>query len=121
MQVVFDTNILIDYLNGIGAARTEISKYPKGLISILTRMEVLVGVKDVREEMQVRLFLNRFKTIALSDEIAESAVRIRKELGMNLPDAVIYATAQTYQCLLVTRNTKDFPVSRVDIRCPYHL
>jgi predicted nucleic acid-binding protein len=121
MQVVFDTNILIDYLNGIESARTEILKYQKGLISVLTKMEVLVGVRDVQEEMKVRSFLNRFKTIALSEDIAEAAVNIRKDLGIKLPDAIIYATAQIHHCLLVTRNTKDFPDSFADILCPYSL
>ena len=121
MQVVFDTNILIDYLNGIEAARSEILKYSTGLISVLTKMEVLVGVKNVDEEIHVRLFLKRFKLISLTDDIAESAIFIRKELGLKLPDAIIYATAQTHQCLFITRNTKDFPSSMPDVKCPYTL
>jgi len=36
-------------------------------------------------------------------------------------DAIIYATAQQEDCLLVTRNTKDFPSDLPDVRCPYTL
>ena len=44
----------------------------------------------------------------LTPEVAEEAVRLRKEHHLKLPDAIIYATARAHGCLLVTRNTKDF-------------
>ncbi len=33
MKALFDTNILIDYLNGIGAARNELALYEQPMIS----------------------------------------------------------------------------------------
>jgi len=33
MRALFDTNILIDYLKGIGAAKNEIARYEKPLIT----------------------------------------------------------------------------------------
>jgi hypothetical protein len=38
-----------------------------------------------------------------------------------LPDAVIWATAQTQAVLLVTRNTKDFAADDPSVRLPYKL
>ena len=43
MIAVFDTNIIIDALNGVAAADAEYSRYERVLISRITWMEVLVG------------------------------------------------------------------------------
>ena len=40
---------------------------------------------------------------------------------MKLLDAYILATAQVNGAILVTRNTKDFPVNMPGIRVPYTL
>ncbi len=46
MIAVFDTNILIDALNGIQAADDEYRRYERVLISQITWMEILVGVPE---------------------------------------------------------------------------
>jgi predicted nucleic acid-binding protein len=121
VKAVLDTNILIDYLRGIPSAKEEILRYRSPLISILTKMEVLAGVNGTEEESQIRTFLARFQMIGLEDTIAERAIQLRKSLRIKMPDAIIYATAQQEDCLLVTRNTKDFPSDLPDVRCPYTL
>lgn len=121
MKAVFDTNILIDYLNGIEAAKDEIGRFRKPIISIITWMEVLIGAKTLEEEQTLRRFLGRFETVELSDSVAEEAVRIRREHRMKLPDAIVWATAAVQEALLVTRNTKDFPNSELSVRVPYQL
>ena len=67
----------------------------------------MVGANDDLVE-PTRRFLDGFKIIALDDEIARRAVQLRRAHRIKLPDAVIWATAQTTARLLVTRNTKDF-------------
>ena len=59
VKALFDTNILIDYLNGVAAAHDEISRYQDGAISIVTWMEVMVGANDVNVR-QTRAFLSAF-------------------------------------------------------------
>ena len=49
------------------------------------------------------------------------AVQLRKTKRIKLPDAIIWATAQVHQCLLVTRNTRDFDVNEPGVRVPYAL
>ncbi|MFW1123213.1 PIN domain-containing protein, partial [Vibrio parahaemolyticus] len=68
-----------------------------------------------------RRFLEGFDVIALDDEIANRAVALRRAHRIKLPDAVIWATAQTAGRLLVTRNTKDFPPNDPGVREPYTL
>ncbi len=43
MIAVFDTNIVIDALNGVVQADAEFSLYERVLISRITWMEVLIG------------------------------------------------------------------------------
>ena len=120
MKAVFDTNILIDYLNGIEQAKDEINRYSHILISSITWMEVLVGTTKDNEAI-TRAFLSRFEQIPVSSEIAEKAVSVRKELKIRLPDAIIKATADCENALLVSRNTKDFPKDDPSVRVPYRL
>ncbi|MER8370394.1 hypothetical protein NKH70_31295 [Mesorhizobium sp. M0991] len=53
--------------------------------------------------------------------MANRAVALRRAHRIKLPDAVIWATAQTAGRLLVTRNTKDLPPDDPGIRQPYTL
>lgn len=120
MKALFDTNILIDYLNGIEQAREEFERFPEILISIITWTEVMVGTKP-EEEAAVRRFLARFKQVPIDQDIAERAVIIRRKTRIRLPDAIIQASAELENALLVSRNTKDFPESEPWVRVPYKL
>ncbi|RLA58055.1 MAG: VapC toxin family PIN domain ribonuclease, partial [Gammaproteobacteria bacterium] len=102
MKALIDTNILIDYLNGIDAAREEISRYETPLISAITWMEVMVGAVD-DEQPSIRSFLSRFTQVAIDAKVAETAVSIRREHKMRLPDAIIWASAKRESALLVSR------------------
>ena len=121
VKAVFDTNILIDYLNGIEAAKAELARYRDRQISIITFIEVMVGAKDAAEEKAIRGFLSSFETVDLCAEIAKETVEVRKELRLKIPDAIVYATARTQGCLLVSRNTKEFKPEWPDIRVPYSI
>jgi len=118
VKALFDTNILIDYLNAVPEARDELLRYEQRSISIITWMEVLIGARP-EHSAATRGFLNGFDVIALDGSIAESAVRLRQEHRIKLPDAIIWASAEVHAMLLVTRNTKDFPAGDPGIRIPY--
>ncbi|WP_139349941.1 type II toxin-antitoxin system VapC family toxin [Thioalkalivibrio denitrificans] len=121
MKAVFDTNILVDYLNGFPQAAEELNRYSRRLISQITWMEVLVGCRDDGEEQLVREFLATFDVVPINAEVAESAVMLRRANRLRLPDAIILATAECSHALLVTRNTKDFPSDTPGIRVPYNV
>ena len=64
VKALFDTNILVDYLNAVPEARTELQRYTEKAVSIITWMEVMVGATgDV--EVATRSFLSSFDAIAL--------------------------------------------------------
>lgn len=120
VAALLDSNILVDHLKGYPQATAEIERYPTPAISIVTWIEVMVGVGEDSSE-RTRQFLDRFTIIGLTDTVAEGAVRLRRSHRLKFPDAVIWAAAQTTGRLLITRNTKDFPVDDPGVRAPYRL
>jgi len=120
VAALFDTNILIDYLNGLKQAEEELSKYTNKAISIITWMEIIARTGS-KELDVVKEWLFEFNIKMIDSKIAERAATIRREKRIRLPDAIIWATAQVDGMLLVSRNTKDFPESEAGIRMPYQL
>lgn len=120
VKALFDTNILVDYLNAVPEARTELQRYTKKAISIITWMEVMMGA-DPDVEAATHNFLSGFDVVAVDEHIAERAVSLRRSHRIKLPDAVIWATAQERSMLLVTRSTKNFPNDDPGVRAPYKL
>ncbi len=117
---LFDTNILVDYLNGVSQAKTELEKCSDKAISVITWMEVMVGATP-ETEVALRNFLNSFVNLPIDEGVAHAAVTLRKNYRIKLPDAIIWATAQVNSRILVTRNTKDFSGNELGIHVPYHL
>lgn len=120
-KIVFDTNILIDYLNGVEKARKELSKPRKKIISLITAIELLVGAENEDEQEGVEAFLAHFDKIAVDQVVADLAVIVRKEYRLKIPDAIIYATALSQEATLLTRNTKDFQKKMPFVSIPYTL
>lgn len=118
VSALLDTNILIDYLHGDPRAQAEIRHYEQPAISEITWMEVMVGA-TLETEQETRTFLLSFKRIAIDAAVTEQAVKLRKQYRLKLPDAIVWASAQTQSLLFVTRDTKDFPVSEPGIRVPW--
>ncbi|MEN5363213.1 type II toxin-antitoxin system VapC family toxin [Brevundimonas intermedia] len=120
VAALFDSNILVDHLRGFPQAKAEIDRYEDRAISIISWMEVMVGIPDHLAE-PTRHFLDEFTVIGLNGMVAKRAVSLRKTRRLKLPDAIIWAAAQTTGRLLVTRNTKDFPTDEPGVRTPYIL
>ena len=120
VKALFDTNILVDYLNAVPQARAEFQRYTEKAISIITWMEVLVGA-DGDLEAPTRHFLNSFDIVPVDEPIAERAVGLRRSHRIKLPDAIIQATAEKSGRVLITRNSRDFPPGTPGVRIPYTL
>jgi predicted nucleic acid-binding protein len=121
MLAVLDTNILVDFLNGITQARTEIQRHREVGVSVISWVEVLVGARSIGEETVIRDFLAGFRVLDVDQDTAEEAIRVRRSHRVKLPDAIIWASARARGALLVTRNTKDFPRDDPGVRIPYSL
>lgn len=118
--VLFDTNILIDFLSSRPQARIELDGHSDRAISVITWIEVMAG-STARDEDQTREFLLNFETLPLTAEVADLAFQIRRNRKIKLPDAIIQATAGFARRVLVTRNTRDFPAGTPGVRIPYEV
>lgn len=119
MNALIDSDVLLDFLDGFAPAAAELARYRERSISIVSWMEVLAGAKREHDEETRRRFLGHFRTVPLSEAVAEEAVTLRRTHRLKLPDAIIWAAAITERCLLVTRNTNDFPANQPGVRFPY--
>ena len=120
MRALIDTNILIDYLDGVPAARKELARYPVALISPISWMEVMAAARP-EESAVVARFLARFTQAPITEAVQSLAVELHRTTRVRLPDAVIWATAHANDLLLVTRNNRDFPRDAPGVRQPYRL
>jgi pilT protein domain protein len=96
-----DTNALIYLLNGDSCMFPYLEK--NLAISIISTMELLSfsGMTET-EGQSIRAFINDCKEIALSNEIKEKTIEIRKKYRTKLPDAIIAASAIVNNLPLIT-------------------
>ncbi len=102
-RVLYDTDVLVDHLQD--RART-LTAEPDAAYSTVSRAE-LFSSEGVAESV-VDDLLDNFEEIPVDRRVAEEAGRIRRETRVNLPDALIAATAITTDRRLITRNLRDF-------------
>lgn len=119
MKAVFDSDVLIDFLQGIPAAREELALYRDPRYSVISLMELLCGARNPDERRAVETLLASMTRIELTEQVARHAVDLRQSLRLKLPDAVVLASAEVEGCILVTRNKRDFPANDPRVRFPY--
>ncbi len=122
---VFDSNILIYYLNGSlnDSVRRQVEDMIKlgSFISVITRIEVLGWSKNTATSLSsAKDLLKCINEQALSEEIVKLCIQLRQNYSLKLPDAMIAATALHLEIPLMTRNVKDFQkVSNLEIINPF--
>ena len=109
---LIDTNTVIDYLanripiKGMGFMDSIINDIPN--ISIVTKIELL-GFNTAQEHsLLLAGFVSDASVLALTDEVADICIALRRAHKIKLPDAIIAATAIAYDMSLLTRNVSDF-------------
>ncbi len=121
----FDTNIIIDLFEDRGLAEAEIyraSQHPGGAwISRMIWIEVMSKSSGARLR-ETEAYLSHFGMDEITSDIAARASALRRERPrLKSPDAIVLATAQLRNRILVTRNVRDFPPGMPGIRVPYTL
>lgn len=72
-------------------------------------METLgFNFKSVPEQNVMESFIVGSAVLDINNDIVNKTIAIRKTKKIDLPDAIIAATAFVYGLTLVTRNTADF-------------
>lgn len=121
-KYLLDSTILIDHLNGISQATDWLSKLgdDEGLISVISRAEVLVKASEKWEE--VSAFLDEYVCLPIGPEDADIAAGLRNRYHIKLPDAFQAALAQNEELTLVTRDVTDFKkIPHLEVKIPYSL
>ena len=118
MTIVIDTSVLIDHLRGDDAAREALrgaTAAGERLVgSVLTKVEVLAGMRTT-EEATTRRLLDSLDWVEVDDDLAERAGGLANRYlpsppGIDPVDYVIAATVQRLDAHLWTRNVRHFPM-----------
>jgi predicted nucleic acid-binding protein len=123
MKIAFDTNILIDFLEGkepqAGKMETILSSIMKGqdegVISTVSVAEILTGFyiagdtskAQIAKKLLNDLTINGFSIVPVTFEVADLAAQLRAKRGGKLPDALIIATAINQKANLIYSQDKD--------------
>jgi tRNA(fMet)-specific endonuclease VapC len=114
-MIVADTDVLIDYLRGKGAAeriRVELSTSQLTTTAI-SSFELRSGCKNQRQERCVEDLLSALSILPFGSREAQLAARLRQTLegsghGIGMADYLIAATCMVHQGQLLTRNRAHF-------------
>lgn len=115
MSMLFDTNILIEFLRDRPEAVQFLGVQPeKPSISVVSVFELYAGVANRREEQQIERLLGQAKLLPITTDIAKRAgvfVRVyQPSHSVEALDALIAATAEHHGLRLATLNVKHFPM-----------
>lgn len=117
---LLDSDIVIDYLAKREKAVSiidEIIKFYLPAASVLTEIEVKIGLKDAQMP-KVNRFFNSLKIIPVDTEIAHLSIEFirswaKKGKTLHLADSCIAATAVRNNLILITNNKKDYPMKEL--------
>ncbi len=112
-MILLDTNILIEMLKGDPVTGQRIGGLSDPLaISSISAMELMYGARNKAELQQLVKFITLFQMVHLSNEISTRALQLitayAKSHTLDIPDALIAATALEHKARLFTYNLKDF-------------
>ena len=109
-----DTDIVIEYLknNESICKLIESIGFDNISISIITKAELLHGAFDKNESLKIEKYLSTLEIYHIDNNISLKFNDIMKDYSLshriNIPDALIAATAIINNIELLTRNKKDF-------------
>lgn len=113
-MTLIDTNILIELFKGNAEVLHELEAIaPQNIaLSAVTAMELYCGALNKLEMQRIKKNLASFQLQHVTQNISERSIelitRYAKSHGLQIPDAIIAATAMELSTPLFTFNTKDF-------------
>ena len=113
--LIVDTDILIDAARAMEDAVGCLERWEKQsslAISVVTEMELLVGCENKRELRDLKHFLRRYRILQTTEAVSRRTVQLLEEYnlshGLLIADALIAATAITWDCAFVSKNQRDY-------------
>lgn len=110
---LIDSNAIIVHLgNRLPPAATnrmnEIIGNDDFAISVINRIEILAYNGPPADMRTIENFISEALIINLDEAVILTAIQVRRDFRLKLPDAIIAATALVYDLMVVTRNIADF-------------
>ena len=108
--MLFDTDVLIWALHGSAKAAKEIDKDDNRFISAVNYMELMQGARNKREQTLIKQFLNAldFAVLPVSHRAMILIEEYALKSGIQLADALVFATACENSLTLCIANQKHF-------------
>ena len=112
--MLFDTDVLIWALRGSKKAAEEIDADENRFISAVNYMELMQGARSKREQTMIKQFLNEldFTVLPITEAVSHRAMIFIEEhalrSGIQLADALVFATACEHSLTLCSANQKHF-------------
>lgn len=114
-KILIDTDILIDISREIYTAINRINKEKlnnKLCISVITKMELIIGCRNKIEQQKLNKFLQGFLIINVNESISNQGCQLlekyRLSHGLLIADALIAATAIILDIPLLSKNQSDY-------------
>ena len=112
--MLFDTDVLIWALRGSARAAKEIDSAEERYISAVNYMELMQGARSKREQTMIKQFLSAlgFVVLPITEAVSHRATIFIEEhalkSGIQLADALVFATACEHSLTLCSANQKHF-------------
>lgn len=112
--MLFDTDVLIWALHGSAKAAKEVDEDDNRFISAVNYMELIQGARNKREQTLIKQFLNAldFTVLPITEAVSHRAMILIEEYalksGIQLTDALVFATACENSLTLCSANQKHF-------------
>ena len=124
-RFLLDSDIIIWHLRGrkeVTEMLRDLQRFGLPSCSALSVLEVQIGIKKGEEEKTER-FLGSLRIFDVNREIATQAAQLirtfkAKGVTLDLPDAVIAGTCIVHELILVTCNTKHYPIPELKFYPP---
>ena len=125
-QYLIDNNVISNYFlanfseNAIYFVSEIIDQTPS--VSVITEIEALSWhAPDVMYEIIIKEFIENANILPLSKEVVAECVKIRRNIKIKTPDAIIAATAFVYGFTLITSDLGFRRIPNLRIINPFDL
>ncbi len=126
MNILLDTDIIIDLLRGVEKSKYFFTKLLEDdrlvFISVITEIELFSGKEcdDVNIRSDIESLLTRFNKVEVDSHLAKKTGELRRLYGIEVPDSIIAATALRLNAVLYSRNKSDFSkIKELNYKSPY--
>ncbi len=114
-MILLDTNVVVDFLRREPASVAWFDALEESAaISTVSLTELYAGARSQRDERDIIAIRQQLTLLPIGEEIGERAGSIMRHFhrshGIDIPDAIIAATAEHHGLKLATLNVRHFPM-----------